>query len=37
MNELTGFLLIANLLMIIVRLHRLENAVFNKKKDGEQE
>ena len=36
MNEVTGFLLIVNILLIIVRLHRLENVVFNKKKDGEQ-
>lgn len=37
MNEVAGFLLFANILLIIVRLHRLENAVFNKKKDSEQE
>lgn len=37
MNEVTGYLLIANIFLILVRLHRLEKAVFNKKKDGEQE
>ena len=37
MNEITGYLLIVNILLILIRLHRLEKAVFYQKKEGEQD